>query len=217
MELKEILLLSNDLSSTAQFYSEILNVKPVDKNDNELAFLIGKTKLRFQVTDIKQPIYHLAIEIPNNKLEEAFNWLKERTTILPVTQDSNYSKFEAWNAASFYFYDNNGSILELICRHDVTNESDLPFDETQFLYISEIGLVSNEVEHLAEKLTATYQLDYYARQPKQKDFIVIGDEKGLLILVSSERNWYPTTRKAESFPIAVLFIGSDNIEHKLNI
>ncbi|SEA51170.1 VOC family protein [Pedobacter hartonius] len=217
MKIIEILLLSTDLPATEQFYTEVLNVKVLYKNKDEVSFLIGTTKLSFGYTALQSPNYHLAIDIPNNKLHEAFDWLKHKTEILPVTATSQFSKFEAWNAESLYFYDNNGNLLELISRKDVLNNAKLDFDEAQLLYISEIGIVCENVNAQAKKLTTDYNLPYYPKQPKQDDFTVLGDEQGLIILVSPHRNWYPTNRKAEAFPLSVIFTQGSDLKHVLSL
>jgi catechol 2,3-dioxygenase-like lactoylglutathione lyase family enzyme len=217
MKLREILLLSNDLHATEQFYTEILNLKPINKNKAEISFLIGVTTLSFRHTDLQNPNYHFAIDVPNNKLHEAFEWLQLKTEILHVTANSQFSVFEDWNAESFYFYDNNSNLLELISRRDVPNWTDVDFDESQLLYISEIGIVDDNVVIKGEGLAANYNLPYYSKQPKQNDFIALGDEQGLFILVSPTRNWYPTNRKAEAFPLKVVFVESSDISYVLNI
>jgi len=177
--------------------------------------MIGTTRLCFRSTVLQEPCYHIAVDIPNNKLGEAFDWLKSRVEILQVTETSMFSKFEAWNAESFYFYDNNGNLLEFICRLDVPNTSEQPFDISQLLYISEIGIVCDDVNGMAEKLNASYGLSYYSKQPKLDNFMVLGDEKGLFILVSPDRNWYPTGKKAKIFPLEVVFRGNEGREYIL--
>jgi catechol-2,3-dioxygenase len=217
MKIKAIELLTNNITETAHFYNNILNIKTSNQTETEISFLIGTTQLTFQKSEVKNPNYHLAFDIPNNKLEEAFNWLNQKTTILPVTQDSNFSSFEAWNAKSFYFYDNNGNLLELICRFDTDNQSAVPFDSHALLFVSEIGIVTTDVSAMGEKLINQYGLEYYAKQPKTENFAVIGDETGLFILVNPDRDWFPTKNKAQSFPAKIQFSTADHADQQLLI
>lgn len=76
MKLEAIELLSNNIIETEQFYNNILDIKTNSKNENEVSFLIGTTKVSFQKSAVENPNYHLAFDIPNNKLEEAFKWLE---------------------------------------------------------------------------------------------------------------------------------------------
>lgn len=217
MEIKELQIMTNQLEETETFYNQVLNITTLDKTENEVSFQIGKSKLSFVTASADQPVYHIAFDIPNNKLMEAFEWLKQRTAILPVTPDTNFSNFELWNAKSFYFHDNNKNLLEFICRSDLNNAAEQPFDESLMLAISEIGLVADDVPFLAETLMSKYDLEVYEKQPAQDNFTVLGDEHGLLILVNQDRDWYPTTQKAKPYPVKLIFNNGNGEDQELNI
>lgn len=214
MKINEISLLSNNLAETETFYNQVLDIKTLAKTDQEITFAVGATQLTFiNSTASSHPNYHLAFDIPTNKLEEAFAWLKQRTAILPVTADQDIADIKLWNARSFYFYDNNGNLLELISRYDNPNPSDTPFNESSVLYISEIGIAVESVQELADNLITQYGLDYYTKQPKQDNFMALGDETGLFILVDQNRNWFPISKKAEAFWTSVTF----DVEERKNL
>lgn len=217
MRIKELHLLTNNLKDTAQFYTQVLGATVKGQNELELSLLLGETLISFQNSPEENPVYHLAFDIPGNKLEEAYNWLKQRTTILPVTAETEFSDFQLWNAKSFYFYDNNGNLLELICRYDLDNDSDRIFDGSSILYVSEIGLVSDDVPFLAETLMNKYGLEVYSKQPAQDNFTALGDEEGLLIIVNVDRNWFPTDKKAKSFRTKIVFNTGTNEDQELSI
>ncbi|MBB6131268.1 VOC family protein [Mucilaginibacter lappiensis] len=217
MKIKEIHLLTNNLPATEQFYNHVLDIKTNQKTDQEVSFRIGKTEVIFiNSTESVNPNYHLAFDIPTNKLEEAFARIKEKVAILPVTTDNYLSDIKLWNARSFYFYDNNGNLLELICRYDLQNQSEAPFSGNSILHVSEIGIVAENVQVCADDLIARYGLDYYAKQPKQDNFMALGDEAGLFILVDPNRNWFPTDKKAEAFWTKIIF-HSESGNHVLDI
>lgn len=216
MEIRELQLITNQLEETETFYNQILNIPTQDKNENERSFLIGKTRLSFVLGSEDHPVYHLAFDIPKNQLMEAYQWLKQRTSIIPVTPETDFSNFELWNSKSFYFHDNNENLLELICRYDLDNEATKPFDGAAILSVSEIGLVSEDVPFLAETLMSKYSLDIYEKQPAQDNFTVLGDEQGLLILVNEDRNWYPTEQKAKPFPLKVILNNGTGEDQELS-
>ncbi|MBB2148718.1 VOC family protein [Pedobacter gandavensis] len=217
MEIKELQIITNQLEETERFYNQILNMATLDRTENEVSFQVGRTKLSFVGATADQPVYHIAFDIPKNKLVEAYEWLKLRTVILPVTPESNFSNFELWNAKSFYFHDNNKNLLELICRCDLENESEQPFDGSSILAISEIGLVADDVPFLAETLMSKYGLEIYEKQPAHDNFTVLGDENGLFILVNQDRDWYPTAQKAKSFPVKLIFNNGSGEDQELSI
>ncbi|WP_306354279.1 VOC family protein [Flavobacterium sp. '19STA2R22 D10 B1'] len=205
MKIKELYLLTNNLIATESFYNTILNIPTLEKNKEYVSFEIGATKVHFVTAEQKNPVYHLAIDIPQNQLEEAFAWLESRTIILSVTKESAISDFVMWNAKSFYFYDNNGNLLEFIARFDLDNASSVPFDSTSIVSVSEIGIVTKDVPTLINHLMDEYGLKVFSKQPRDDNFTVLGDEIGLLIVVNENRNWYPTTEKANPFWTKIIF------------
>lgn len=219
MKIKELHLLSDNIIETELFYNNVLNVKTEDKNLNTVSFNVGSTKIIFiqTKTNIK-PVYHFAFDIPNNKFEEAFEWMKARTQLIPVIDENNFvSKFDLWNAKSFYFYDNNLNLLELICRFDVNNETKKPFDSSSILYASEIGIVSESASQTADFLTNKYGIKKFTKQAGTDSFTALGDDYGLLVLVNNQRNWFPTNDLAKSFPTKIVFDNEANENYILEI
>lgn len=215
MKITSLHLLTPNLIETENFYNTVLNIPTYKKTSEEVSFLFGETILYFKKTELNAE-YHIAFEIPKNQLIEAYNWIKSRTEVLPVNENSDFSSFELWNAQSFYFYDNNFNLLEFIIRSELDNASDKIFDSSSILYASEIGIVTNNVAALAEKIMKDYSLSVYSKQPAQENFVVIGEETGLLVLVDENRNWYPTNRKANSFSTKIVFEKKDR-KHELLI
>ncbi|MEK6828122.1 MAG: VOC family protein [Nanoarchaeota archaeon] len=209
MKIVEIDLLSDNLYETSRFYSELLGFTISDKTESKISFKVGSSKLNFLKSDHQNCVYHFAFDIPHNKLDEALKWLLLKVNLIEF-QGSNIIDFPNWNAKSLYFYDNNGNILEFIARFENDNKSDTAFDNFSIASISEIAFVTNNVEKLAKDLIQTYGLTYYHRQVQRDDFSVIGDDNGLIILVSSTRNWFPTPIKVEKFPVKVTIETNNN-------
>ncbi len=216
MKLKEIHLSTDNLEETAGFYTDIMGL-PVRPDNTSLHIQAGETLLVFNKSEQLNPVYHIAFDIPNNKLEEAHSLMKGKVGILFVSDEDNetIADFSRWNAKSFYFRDNNGNILEYITRYDRKKTSDRDFDGLSVLNISEIGLVTGNVPDLASEITAKYGVETYPKQPPQEHFTVMGDEEGLFILAAADRNWFPTTQKASSFPTRIIF-SANRQEHILH-
>lgn len=209
MKIKEIILLSNDLNETSRFYSELMGFTISESTSCKITFKTGSSQLTFLHTKNQNCIYHFAFDIPHNKLDEAIQWLSARVDLIEF-QESNVIDFPDWNAKSLYFYDNNGNILEFIARFENENESHHSFDSTSIVSISEIAFVTDNVEKLAKDLIQTHGLTYYFRQIQREDFSVLGDDKGLIIIVKSTRNWFPTAIKVEKFPVNVTIENNGN-------
>lgn len=205
MNILELELLTDNINETETFYNNSIGLKTISKNNSSISFAAGATKLTFRASRNLNPVYHFAFDIPNNKLTEAFNRIEQETEILEVIPPDKIADFYNWNAKSFYFYDNNGNILEFIARYDLDNASDKPFDGSSIRSVSEIGFVAKNVSDLSDEICKKYGLSIFSKQPKLNKFIVLGTDTGLFILVEEDRNWYPTDKKAKSFWTKVFF------------
>lgn len=215
MKIKALELLSSDLPATAHFYEHILEIPMDSIKEERLGFSIGTTRIDFIKSDIGKPTYHFAIDIANNKLEEAYEFIRKKQPILPVSPQSNIADFSMWNAKSFYFLDVNGNILELISRFDLANKASQAFNPSCLQYVSEIGMVTKSVLKTAGEIMEHYPLQFYSKQPPLPNFCALGDENGLLILVNQKKCWYPTDRAATSYYSSVTFLGDDGKEYKI--
>lgn len=205
MKILELELLSDDVSKTEAFYNQVLGLETLYRDHFSVSFHAGATKLTFHSSKNVKPVYHFAFDVPNNKLLEAFSWIESKTEIMYVIPPDKIADFYNWNAKSFYFYDNNGNILEFIARNDLDNASEKSFDGKSILSVSEIGLVSKNVTAQCDELFDKYGLTPYSKQPKLSKFIVLGTVTGLFILVEENRDWYPTDTKSKSFWTKVVF------------
>jgi catechol 2,3-dioxygenase-like lactoylglutathione lyase family enzyme len=215
MHIKELHLLTADLNATVAFYTEKLGITLVHRNAETATLQAGNTIILFRET-AEESYYHIAFDIPANQLKEAFEWISRRIPVLPVSAENIFAYFEAWNARSFYFDDNNGSILEFICRNDLRNESTVKFSSDSILYVSELGLVTDHVNELADEIMAKYDLPVYEKQPRLDNFTVLGTDSGLLIIVKSGRHWYPVDKPALPFPATIVFESAGK-EHRLSL
>jgi hypothetical protein len=204
MKIKEIEILSDDLKGTLDFYSGGLALPVILESETILRFKAGHSILTFLKSFNVKPQYHFAFTIPENKLEEALQFISARTKIIAVPDQQLVADFFKWNAKAFYFLDNNGNIVEFIVRYDLNYTSEIPFNGKSMLSISEIGIVTEDVRSLADKLMAGEKINLFPKQERHPDFTVLGDDHGLLILVREDRDWYPTQIKSGKYYLKVL-------------
>lgn len=207
MDILELQLLTNDLEGTKSFYSELLGFPLADQSEDTISFNAGQSKLVFLRSEESNPFYHFAFNIPDNKIAEAFEWTSRHFDIPEVEKGKKIADFLSWNARAFYFHDNNGNILEFIARFDLHQSSDKPFDGSSVLSISEIGIPMKQAAEASERIRVQHQLRHFEKQAPKEDFIVVGDNCGLLIFVEEHRPWFPTARPAEQHWLRVI-VGS---------
>ena len=81
MFLKEIRLQANDLRALYSFYKEVLELRVAYFEGESISVTAGETQLIFEETNVvENPFYHFAFNIPSNKFEEAFEWVKKKVT-----------------------------------------------------------------------------------------------------------------------------------------
>src|SRR5437868_2726382 len=106
MVIKELTLLTNNLVSTEGFYTKIVELPVLDRSETGISFSAGRTILSFNYAKQSNPFYHFAFSIPSNKIDEAHDFIAERTEILPFNPGTTIADFSSWNAHAFYFHDN---------------------------------------------------------------------------------------------------------------
>lgn len=208
MEIKQLILQTSAIKKLTEFYSIVMELPVALRSDTGIMVRIGSTELVFQQVSTAGPFYHFAINIPANKIEEAKAWLSGRVDLIWIEDyKSDIADFVNWHAKSVYFFDPAGNILELIARFDLDNKTYESFSSTQFLSISEVGLVfkEDELNERTETLLQQYQLSYFGKQPPLPHFRAVGDDEGLFIIVPENRYWYPTDKSSGIFPMEVRF------------
>ncbi len=211
MRILEIEINSPNLKDAEKFYAKVLQMELLERKVDSVTFRAGSSKLTFQESNKKEIQHHFAFNIPNNRLKEAAQWLSSRLNLLRNSNDSPITHFDSWNAKSVYFYDYNLNIIEFITRSDLHNSSLKPFDSSSILAISEIGIAVDKPLEFAEKLVKNYQLDYFAKGPKRENFVVLGDDNGLIVISGKGRNWFPTNNPASEQRVKVKLQNKDRI------
>jgi len=206
------------LQELRAFYRDVIGLRILDDQKDRLVISAGKTTLTFTPGTVSDPFYHFAFNIPENKIVSALNWQKERTPLLPIPErlrDSNYPadvvNYSHWNAHSVFFLDPAGNVVEYIARHDLKNPAPGGFSSRDLLYISEIGLIVDDVPSTASVVKKVAGVDQY--RGGDENFMALGDEEGLLLIMKRGRilNFNPSSdsKAARVFQTAVRVRGSE--------
>ena len=214
MKISEVHLITDDIDATKQFYHQKLQFPIKDEGEDFICFSAGASTLIFnQSAKPENPTYHFAFNIPDNKLEEALEWARTKVEIVDVEGTSKIADFVNWNAKAFYFYDNNGNILEFIARFSLGKTSQSPFSAKTILSISEIGIVTDDVNQTAVDIMQNFGITHFKIPPPYEDFAALGNDEGLFILVTENRLWYLTELAATKHPLIIHFSVSAGEEH----
>jgi len=198
MRIKRLELLAKNLDAQSKFYAEKLGL-PVTVEKDQVFVQGGTTELIFKKApaDFKGFV-HLAFNIPENKLDDAHEWLDARTTLIPNKDWQELFFFERWNTHAMYCYDAAGNILEFAARHNLQNPSAEDFGSAHILCVSEIGFVSDDVPKQASRFVTKLNLKSF-HDTLNQDFVALGDDNGLILIARKGREWYPNTGKHAAF------------------
>src|SRR5688572_20680696 len=108
MLFRETRLKTTKLSTLYHFYKDILGGFLSKAGDSHFTIHTRDTQLIFEEASNESgdPFYHFAFNIPSNKIQEAYQWLKQRTGLLWIEDyKSHIADFKNWNAQSVYFLD----------------------------------------------------------------------------------------------------------------
>lgn len=205
MEVTAIEILSDNLYETEHFYAEKLGLTIKGKSHDAVSFYAGKSTLTFVKSSGLSPKYHFAFNIPHNKLDESLAWISGRAEVIKNGEEQVIADFKSWNAKAFYFFDNNGNILEFIARFDLDNAAEQVFKAASIACISEIGLVTHNPLQLAKQFIEKYAVTFFTKGAQSEKFVTLGNDTGLFIIVSRGRAWYPTQEPSREFYTKISF------------
>lgn len=184
------------MSAMKAFYGKTLDLRIMDEKADRFTVEAGETRITFvnstETVDGRQPFYHFAFNIPENKILPALEWQKARTPMLPIPDRNRAAgyppevvDYSHWNAHSIFFLDPAGNVVEYIARHDLKNGDNSPFSWADILYASEIALVVDDVAATAGTLKDVAAVSQYRGGNEQ--FMAMGDEWGLLLVMKRGR------------------------------
>lgn len=190
----EVRLFTAKIDELQRFYGQDLGLT-VDRVGDELTIEAGATRIVFEaVTESDdEPFYHFAFNIPENKLQSARDWQKERSQLIQRA-GRDVIHFKHWNAHSVFFNDPAGNIVEYIARHDLKNAAEGDFTQSDILYASKIGLVVDDAAATVATVRAMLGMGIY--RDNSDFFASLGNEHALLILVKRNRLWTPDKKRA---------------------
>ena len=220
MIIKELALYTNLIDELKEFYTQTLGLALIKEDESSFAVSCGDSVLVFTLTnDIKDPFYHFAFNIPENKFKEAKDWIRRKTELIKLNGEDEFD-FRSWNAHSVYFYDPSGNIIELIARHNLRNASDEEFSGRSILSVSETGLPVDDVDKFFSEVNKEFNIPEFSGD--RSAFCAAGDDSGLFIIVSKGRKWFPDCDDAEIFPLSIIISGDtekeiefENLKYKI--
>lgn len=193
MKISELQMDTHRLEEMYAFYAKALGFDVLDAGTDSFTVQTGFTRLTFQRTDSDdKPFYHYAFNVPSNLLSDSMRWLAEKgVEFLTDDGESLIDQGAFWNAHSCYFHDPAGNIAEFIGRHSLADSNSVAFSVAEVVGVSEIGLPVVNPEKVVGELEQTLGLGTL-HSGGYPNFVGMGSDEGLLIVVDYKRPWFPT-------------------------
>lgn len=210
MEITKVIFHTSRINELKYFYRKVLELN-CENSESGFKIFLPHTEIEFTETN-EGAFYHFAINIPENKIEDAVSWLKARVAIIPF-EGNDIIDFKNWVAHSVYFKDPAGNIVELIARHRLRNSSGKPFTGADLLSVSEVGLPVDDVGKFYNQIFEAFNIPVFGSAAE--NFTACGNDDGLFIIVKEKRQWFPNQQTAKKFPIELLIQSNDSRTLKL--
>lgn len=215
MRITDIRLTTSDLDGTARWYGEVLGL-PVVADAGEATVSVGSSVVTFVAGPTGPGCHHLALDVPEDRLEDAKRWLEQRVPLLVREGVDRFDGPGTWNSSSVYSTGPDGTVLELIARHDVEPEPGQGFGAADVVSVSEVGIAVPYAAAAAGALATALGEGGFG--PGSDDFRPVGDVHGLLIVVSAERIWFPTVdTRAGGGSLTVLVVNGSGVAHTVAV
>ena len=201
MKVLRLVLETNHVWATRQFYTEQLQLPIQTDTPTEISFGVGWSELVFRHTLHPVAPYHIAFNIPVGQLEQYQQWY-QLAYLRTDSATNTIANFTDWKAKASYFLDNNHNLVEFIERRDA------PYGllrNDRFQGISEIGVATDNESSLTTVLRQSFGIEQFTKSVPKPDFNAVGDDYGLFILAQIGRRWLFSDIPAARQPCKVLF------------
>ncbi|WP_144712405.1 VOC family protein [Curtobacterium pusillum] len=203
MQIQQVQLATRSLDDTARFYERL--GCDVRADEGAVRVVLGTTGLVFRPLDQMTGAHHLAFTIPTGSFAAAKSWIAGIATVLGTDDADEFEGPPNWDSRSVYFEGPDRQVLELIERRALPAPSSHTDGHAFLLSVSEVGIAVPDVLGAVEVL-GRHGLEPYANPPVP-DFAPVGDVRGLLVLVSPGRRWFPTLDRTPSTAPVVVDVG----------
>jgi catechol 2,3-dioxygenase-like lactoylglutathione lyase family enzyme len=191
MEFAEVRMDAPSPGDQRAFYGDALGLPVVDDASEDVAFEVGRTRVRFrQAAPGTAPTYHFALRVPGNQFREAKSWLAGRTELL---RDGDEDEFDwgFWGARAAYARDPAGNVVELIAFADLPPLGEGEFGAASILGIAELGLPVADVQAAAVELRDAFGIGLWDRDEITPERLTpVGERGATFLLVRLGRVWH---------------------------
>lgn len=216
MNIESIRYETDRLSEMYDFYANILEFPVVQSDDDSFTVGIGSTEVTFERVPTESHFYHYAIRIPKGQLQNAKEWLEQRTTVLSNDSGLEVVEFTALNSRSIYFFDPCDNLLEFVVRDEIADHEDGAFSPEKIRAVNEVGFPVRNVPEAVDEITAELPIEPLV--PSDGPIAPVGSVRGMFIVIQIGERWLmgETPVSPHPFEVQIDRDSDDQLESKTN-
>lgn len=201
MDFKTIELLSFDQAKQEEFYQDLIGFD-IQSVDDGFSMPCGMTKLIFRKTDERDNFYHFAFLICEAHFKDCMQFIKQKgIKLLPNEKSGDEISYWRDNTGrSFYFFDKDNNIVEIITRPSLGYTSSNPWSPNEIIKINEIGTPVEHTLDTCDELLKNYPFIWpeFYKKSFSDEFCWFGDYEGVMLIVKRGRIWYNTNLQGKT-------------------
>lgn len=194
MKIKHITLQTNKLVDMKNFYTKQLQMDLINETDDSFTLNIGASTLTYNLND-DHSFYHIAFCLNDAIYDDFIEKLSENHSKLQDKNGNAEFSSQIWQRKQIYFHDPQGNVIEFMPSIEERTGT-----ESLWSHIQEIGMPVQNVQLFRSQLHPINSVF----NSESNTFSFFGDKEGVLVITKVSRPWFPTVRKSEVHPIAVV-------------
>lgn len=220
MRIRELTLASGDCAGQAAFWGGRLGL-PLRERGGAVEVRLQESLVRFEPAEPgSDPRYHFAINVPRGSIEDAAAWIGERHDLLAFHGDPDVEEGATIvstdrGAATLYFLDAAGNVVELIASPHLDHDHEGAFGPSSLLEVAEIGIASADTRATSAAVQQALGADVLWGGREGWRLTAIGDDHGVVIVAPTGRGWIPIDLPARPLPTAIVADGAQPRETTL--
>ena len=213
MQIRQLTLATRDLTAQLDFWGKTLSLPVHDQAGVAVNVRLQASTIRFeQALPTCDPRYHFAINIPRGSSLDAAAWIVERHELIAFHGDPDEDEGATIvrtdrGAATLYFLDGGGNVVELIANDHLDNGSEAKFAPDSLLEIAEIGVATADVDATRAAIEDVFTTGVLWGGREGSLLTAIGDDHGVVIVAPTGRGWIPVGLPARPLPTTIVATG----------
>jgi catechol 2,3-dioxygenase-like lactoylglutathione lyase family enzyme len=212
MRIQELTLATRNLAGQRAFWGQTLGLPVRERGKLAVEVSLRASTIRFEQSEVVDPLYHFAINVPRGSIHDAAAWIEERHELLVFHGDPDVEEGETIvhtdrGASALYFLDAGGNVAELIANDHLDNDSNAAFGPDSLLEIAEIGLATADTGATSAAIQAAFSAEILWGGREGWLLTAIGDDHGVVIVAPTGRGWIPIGLPARPLPTTILAAG----------